>query len=227
MDTTLLLTSTILSLVALYFLSRFSTQLLLKTIYKISGSEKMSYYLLALLYFPGTLFHEMAHLLMALGLFLKVHKVRLFPTFQNGYLRLGAVEYEGKDIVRQVLVGIAPFLAGIALFLILDKITMFLPEHNFDFLWKGYLVFVISSSMFSSKKDMEDVIRILPILVLLVFCAYIFGLFPYVLQALQLLEEQSRTRLLSSLLFSLFLSLAIHVISIVGCSIVLKITRIR
>ena len=65
---------------------------------------------MALLYFPGTAVHEMSHLVMAMILNLKVRDISLLPKIRGNTIKLGTVTYEKKDVVRGLIVGIAPFL---------------------------------------------------------------------------------------------------------------------
>jgi len=70
---------------------------------------KLPAYLLAA---PGTILHELAHLLMCIGLGVGTGRVRLFQpvAHEDGSITLGYVEHESPDPLRQALVAIAPLL---------------------------------------------------------------------------------------------------------------------
>lgn len=65
-----------------------------------------------LLSFPGTVLHEMSHLLMALALRVPTGRVELFRPRQNedGSLQLGMVETAETSTVQQALIASAPML---------------------------------------------------------------------------------------------------------------------
>jgi len=67
----------------------------------------------SLLFFPGVLLHEMSHYVMARILRVRTGKISLIPLVtSNGRLRLGYVETEASDPIRETLIGAAPLLTG-------------------------------------------------------------------------------------------------------------------
>ncbi len=67
----------------------------------------------ALLFFPGVFIHESSHWVMAKLLQVRTAKFSIWPQHQkNGTLRLGYVETEKVDPVREAIIGAAPLLVG-------------------------------------------------------------------------------------------------------------------
>lgn len=130
--------------------------------------EKLVYYLVALLFFPGTIIHEFSHFFAALILFLPVKEIRIFPQIENHSIKLGTVYYIKKDFFRGLLVGIAPLFGAILFFWTISHLTI-----NLFFY---YLIFTISTTMFSSKKDLEDLLYLIPFFLFIFLIFYIFNL---------------------------------------------------
>lgn len=166
----------LIQLVVLYFVSRYSINQIFNFLRLYFKSDKIVFSLVSLFFLPGTIIHELSHFLVAGVLLLKVHEVRVIPEFQGNQIRLGRVLYEKKDIFRGILVGIAPFFAGILFFWMMANFKLF-PSHN---LWLNillaYFIFSVSSTMFSSKQDLIDLIYIIPILIIVAGVIYIFDI---------------------------------------------------
>lgn len=144
-------------LVLLFFLSRILSQQLSKVFYHITRNEKMTIYLVAILFFPGVVIHETSHWLMAQLLFVPTGRVEFFPVLRGTELKLGSVAVAKTDPIRRALIGFAPFLFGTSILLILlffSSQLLFIPERIRGILI-GYTVFEIGNTMFSSKKDLE------------------------------------------------------------------------
>ena len=121
--------------------------------------------MMALLYFPGTALHEMSHLVMAMVLGLRVRDISLIPKIRGNTLKLGTVTYEKKDVVRGLIVGIAPFFAALYAFWLIDAFKFLYMNFWITALF-SYIVFTISSTMFSSKQDLIDLVYVIPIFVI-------------------------------------------------------------
>jgi len=119
--------------------------------------------MMALLYFPGTAIHEMAHLMMAMILNLRVRDISLIPKVRGDTIKLGTVTYEKKDVVRGLIVGVAPFFAALFAFWLIDAFKL-LYMNFWTTALISYIVFTISSTMFSSKQDLIDLIYVLPMI---------------------------------------------------------------
>lgn len=142
----------------------------------ITKSKKLSILFLSALFFPGTFIHELSHFLMAKALFVQTGKIELIPSLDKDGLKLGSVQIAQTDLLRRFLIGIAPLIVGSGILItILYGFTQWV---NFEFLLDSiknmtifilslYIVFVITNTMFSSKKDMEGALG-LGILILFV-----------------------------------------------------------
>lgn len=119
---------------------------------------------------PGVIIHELAHYLMAEVLLVKVHNMEISPKIIEGRLKMGSVEMRQSDIARQMIIGVAPIIAGI----ILLTLSVYFFLHFFNLNNFGalalliYITFVISNTMFSSKKDVEGAFKFLAILIFLI-----------------------------------------------------------
>lgn len=162
--------------IGLFFISRSTTNELFYLLRIFFRSEKKVFRLVSLIYFPGTIMHEMAHFFMATLLFVRVHEVKIFPEFEKNYIKLGKVLYEKKDFVRGVLIGVAPLILGLIFFWWLALVQIFPNPHWLINLLLGYLIFSVSSTMFSSGQDLVDLIYIFPLIFLAGLIIYIFNI---------------------------------------------------
>ncbi len=166
--------------------------------------------LIAGLFFPGTVLHEFAHAFTAIVLLLRVRAIELFPQWHGGKLRLGSVLYEKKDPVRSFIVGITPFIFGMFFFWILAAFNLF-PYPQIDWsIFLGYLIFSVSSTMFSSQQDLKDILIALPIILFTIGILYVISGFGWVMIILPKLEW-----FIHYITMYLFFCLLIHIILLV------------
>ncbi len=163
-------------IVTLYFLSRITIDELFKFFRKFIHNERMVFSIITLIFLPGTLFHEISHMFAAMILFLKVYSVTVIPKLEQDHIRLGSVIYEKTDVVRSVFVGIAPFFGAIIFFWSISFFNIFPSQNLLTNILMMYLIFIVSSTMFSSKKDLQDLIFVIPLLLLIIIIVYIFNL---------------------------------------------------
>lgn len=160
----------------LFLLSKTLTTLIASFFYRVTKRKKLTIYLLAMLFFPGTFIHEIAHYFMARILFVPVYKIEFFPTLHETSVKLGSVIIRKPDFIRNLLIGVAPFLAGTTLLL---SIIYFVTKKGltndfFIILLVGYAVFEIGNTMFSSKKDLDGLLKFLLLLLVLLVFFFIF-----------------------------------------------------
>lgn len=163
-------------LVILFFISRNVTNHLFHFLCIFTQNDRLIFFLVALLYLPGTIIHEISHFFMALILFLRVRDVSIFPAVEKNSLKLGSVTYEKKDFIRGFLVGIAPLGGGIAVFYLISFFHFFPSSSLFLNVLYIYNIFALSSTMFSSKQDMVDCIYIIPLFIMIAGLIYIFNI---------------------------------------------------
>jgi len=128
-----------LQLFILFLVSRKFTKGVSQLLFRITKSKKWTFYLYALLFFPGTFIHEMAHFLTALFLLVPVGEVEFIPIAEPesakaeeegsprfgeagsprfgeaSRVKLGSVSIGKTDFIRRFLVGVAPFAFGVTL----------------------------------------------------------------------------------------------------------------
>ena len=144
-------------LILLFLLSRLLHKELSRSLYALTKSQKATVNIVAFLFFPGTLLHELSHFLMAKLLFVGTGKIALLPQMEQNRVTLGSVQIEKTDPFRRLMIGGAPFLVGVLVIIIL----LVFSEQN---QWWGqtlptiliiYTLFEVGNTMFSSDKDME------------------------------------------------------------------------
>ncbi len=150
----------IFELAVLFYFSRQVSRLFGSIFLRISRSQKVTIWLLALFFLPGTIVHELAHALTAGVLMVHVGSVEFVPEIQEGGVKLGSAQIGQTDPIRRALIGLSPILVGLGLLL---GLLMFLggvicsgqvlPLWEYPLL--AYLLFEIANTMFSSKKDLE------------------------------------------------------------------------
>lgn len=164
-------------LLLLFLFSRMVTRKISSIIYHLSKNQNFTIYFMALLFFPGTILHELAHLIMAGILFVPVGQIDLWPKLEENGIKLGSVAIAETDIFRRFLVGAAPFLFGVALLLSI----LFFAAHNNLFanqifiIIMLYLSFEIGNTMFSSKKDMEGALELFGGILFMLLVFYLLG----------------------------------------------------
>ncbi|NTU72819.1 hypothetical protein HGB07_01430 [Candidatus Roizmanbacteria bacterium] len=209
--------------IILFFVSKVTIQELFYFFRIFFRREQVVFSLISFLFLPGTILHEMAHFLMATILLLRVGEIKIFPVWEKNYIRLGHVLYEKKDVIRGILVGIAPVIAGLLFFWGLGVSHLFPSTNIWLNVLLGYLIFVVSSTMFSSKQDMVDIIFILPVLVFVGLGLYIFQFdFSQLLRADNVFVIRFN-EFLYGINFYILLSLFIHGI-VIG---VIKVVRLK
>lgn len=169
-------------LVILWFTSRFVFQGVYDLLTQIGLRRKGAVYTLALLFLPGTIVHELAHLLTAEVLGVRTGHFMIFPREHEGHIKMGSVQIERTDPVRSFLIGIAPIILGLLSFVgIFFGIQMAVgsnlttTQNSLVLGIGGYALFVIVNTMFSSRKDLEACLEFLGLVLIVMICFLIFG----------------------------------------------------
>lgn len=160
----------------LFFTSRIAIVELFHILSILLRKRDVVFSLLAVLFLPGTIVHEMSHFLMAILLFLPVGEIRIMPEWEKNQIQLGRVTYGKKDFIRSILVGIAPFFGALFFFWFTGAFNLFPSGNLLQNLVMGYLVFTVAFNMFSSQQDLVDIIYIIPLTVILGVLIYILNL---------------------------------------------------
>lgn len=200
----------VLQLIILFFISRISIRYLFYLFHRITTSDQLVYYCIAAIFLPGTIIHELSHFAMAMMLFLRVRELHIFPKMEKGYIKLGRVIYEKQDVLRSIIVGIAPIILGLLFFWWLSAVELFESESWVVKVVTIYIIFVISTTMFSSKQDLVDLVYILPIFIILGILLYFFPVdFSFITNQSVLIE--GIYKFLYDVNSYLFISLIIHI----------------
>lgn len=173
----MLLIVIVFELTLLYFLSRRLTQNLYIATFLLTKSREISVGFLSLLFFPGTVIHELSHLFTAEILGVHTAGLTLVPEgIEKTNVRTGSVSIAETDPLRRAVIGVAPVFVGLgALF----TISYLLPQFAYSYwiLGIGYwLLFAVSNSMFSSPEDMEGFWPVAIVVSLVVGAMYIAGI---------------------------------------------------
>jgi hypothetical protein len=172
----------------------------------LTRSQAVALGLFSLLFFPGVLLHEFSHFLMARLLGVRTGKFSLLPSLvQDGKLRLGYVETEETDVLRDALIGTAPLISGGAAVAYLGisrlglvPLATFIGQADWSGLWQGlsalpsqsdfwlwfYLTFAISSTMLPSASDRRAWLPMILVSLALVGIALLAGAGPWMLENL-------------------------------------------
>lgn len=144
--------------------------------YKITRSHERAVYILALIFLPGTFIHEMSHFLVALFLLVPVGELRLIPEVKENGVRLGSVKVAKTDILRESLIGIAPFVIGTSVIfgVVSYAISSNLISNPYFVAFVLYLIFQVTHTMFSSKEDLTSVLELSVLLVIILLLMLVF-----------------------------------------------------
>lgn len=222
-----------LSLVLLILAQRFLQREIQILLLLLTGNTTLSIGIFSILLFPGVFIHELSHFLMAILLKVPVLKISLIPEVtKKGKIRLGFVQTAKTDVMRDSLIGLAPFIVGLILLAIiglnqlgfknlngqpltdLPKIMLqqlrLIPSVPDFGIWL-YLGFAISTTMIPSESDRQSWKLILFVLGLVLLVVFISGLGDWMLLRVYPIINNW----LVSLGFLLFGSLVIHAIFII------------
>jgi hypothetical protein len=147
---------------------------------------------------PGVFIHEISHLLMAIILQVPVRKISLLPeVMKHGKIRLGFVQTAKSDVIRDSLIGLAPFIIGLFIVayigtqklgftVLMDanyeaNLSSFLislknlPQMTDFGLW-FYFAFAISTTMIPSEADRQSWKIIILVILIILAMVIITGL---------------------------------------------------
>lgn len=122
---------------------------------------------------PGTLIHELSHILIAGVTLVPVGDISITPRIEGDKVKLGTAEVGESDPIRRALIGVAPVIVGLGL------IVGSLHFLGFTGLWSSlillYIIFIIANTMFSSPKDLEGTIEVVILIVSILIALYFLG----------------------------------------------------
>lgn len=139
------------------------------------GSTSPGLWLYTLIFLPGTIIHELSHWIVAELLGVKTGEISIFPDFKSeeSEHRLGSVATIKTDPLRGFLIGVAPFVTGLAILFVLGRL-LFLGFGLYPW-WQLALVIygimVTGNSMMISKADRQTwpIVIFFSILIIFIF----------------------------------------------------------
>lgn len=112
-------------------------------------------YYIGLLYFPGTLLHELSHFLAAVLLRVPVASFSIMPKVTPTGILFGRVSVQKVDPFRSAIIAIAPLLTGaVTLFVVLNWLQRNAGLNIVTFL-VSYAALCLINMMIPSKQDMK------------------------------------------------------------------------
>lgn len=124
------------------------------------GSTRPGITLYSILFLPGTIIHELSHWIVAEVVQVRTGTITIFPNLDDDSLessqRLGSVAMVKTDPFRGFLIGLAPFISGLAILAVLGRLLA--TSFSSDYLWWQialivYGIMVIGNSMMISESD--------------------------------------------------------------------------
>jgi len=165
-------------IIAIYFLAHYLLNVSFHLMRKLFRSDSFIIWITAILYLPGTILHEISHYFFALLLAMNPEEVSIFPQIEKDHIRLGHVLYRRheSDVVRPIIIGIAPFFGAIGILWVIQSFHLFPGGVWWQTVLFGYLILTITANMFSSKQDLVYLIYIVPLFLFIGALLYIFGI---------------------------------------------------
>ncbi len=157
----------------LFLLSRKLVSCLAQILYKFTKSHRFVVHTLALIFLPGTMIHELAHLLFAGIMLVPVGELSVIPVIEEKGVRLGSVQIGKTDPFRRTIIGVAPVLLGMVLIFSIFMLVKIGVSPWWQILLALYFIFQIGNTMFSSRKDIEG--SILFAVLTMVSCGAVLG----------------------------------------------------
>lgn len=175
-------------LILLFFLSRKLVQSLAVVIYKFTRNHSAVVRALAIIFLPGTIIHELAHLLFAGVMLVPVGELSVVPEIEAKGVKLGSVQIGKTDPFRRTIVGVAPVLLGMILIFAIFLLVKLGTSPWWQVILGLYFLFQIGNTMFSSRKDIEGSILFVTLALVLIGIglASIYFLRPLLLQSMWL-----------------------------------------
>lgn len=186
----------LLELLLLFLLSKALIDSLARLIFHLTKSRQAVIVVLATLFLPGTIIHELAHAITAGVLMVQVGEVEFTPQIHEKGVKLGSAQIGKTDPLRAALISLAPTLLGLALILApLFYLSLSLASGIRPSFWVYlilfYSIFVVGNTMFSSRKDLEGAVAGLILMVSILVAFYLLGLREIFFWFNQILEKSA------------------------------------
>jgi len=202
----------IISLTILYLSKKYLTTLLSRFIHRLGGGSRAAIIVWSIIFLPGTIIHEVSHFLAAALTGARTGKIEIFPEYLEDEVEeethrtvaLGYVQTQRLNPIQGFLVGIAPFISGLALLVLLASLMQTnLVSKNYTLLAvQGYLFFTIANSFFPSWSDIKQTLTLIILALIVAIVAWFFGF--------QILIDESSK--IWGILDSLWMALSVSII---------------
>jgi hypothetical protein len=167
----------------------------------ITRNPRTTVILFSILFFPGVFIHEISHFLAAKLMLVRTGRLSVLPRLNpDGSLRLGYVEAQQVDFIRNALIGFAPLVSGGLLIgylgshqLGFSPLLALIDQGNWGsflqalratisepifWLW-FYIAFTVSSMMLPSTSDRRDWLPFIMLILALFGLALLAGAGPW------------------------------------------------
>lgn len=165
----------LLSLLALLLTKKKMTADFSRFVHRIGGSQHTVIVIWSLIFLPGTLIHEVSHFLVAALTGARTGKIEIFPKYleDDSHVALGSIQTQKLNPLQGFLVGLAPFISGLALLIWLASLLQAgLATPNYWLLViEGYLFFTIANSFLPSWSDIRQTLPFVIIFLLVALSA--------------------------------------------------------
>lgn len=169
----------VLKLFLLFSISKIMINHLGQFILSVTRNESIAINIIAILFLPGVLIHELAHAIFAGILQVRVGEIKLFPEQTENGIILGKAMIGKTDPLRRTIIGLAPILLGSIVILAIFQFLSTFETKTLTINLIFYLtLFEIGNTMFSSRKDLEGTIVFFIILILLLITLIFIGANP-------------------------------------------------
>lgn len=197
----------------LFLLSQKISTYIYSIIFLITRNRGVALAVLLFLFLPGTIIHELSHFFIATLVRVPTGELTVIPTLdkETGEVKAGRLEIAKTDPVRYTVIGLAPMIIGLMLIYMVGKFLIPNPSSPLLLFSIFYLLFFISNTMFSSKKDLESAVLVIPIVFLIFSSLYLVGIRLFFDEKLVVTIEKTLSNLniylLTAVLLNLFISL--------------------
>jgi hypothetical protein len=179
---------TIILFIILFFISRAFLKSSYQLLYLTSGNKNLAVTVVSLFLLPGTIIHELSHMIVAELLRVKTYEFSFIPEIiEKKYIKAGSIQIQKTDPFRHTLIGLSPILFGL---MIIFSLTDFfiLPFFNQEFITNLnitdslvlitllYLLLTIAITMFSSKSDLKASIYPLVFIAVIILALQLAGI---------------------------------------------------
>lgn len=206
----------LLGLFGLFLTHRRVTFELSRLIHQLGGGQNVVIWIWSVIFLPGTIIHEISHFLVAAAIGARTGHIEIFPEFIEDFLdeeagkkgvALGSVQVARMNPIQGFLVGLAPFISGMALLIWLSALIRvnYSAVNTSTLVFQIYLFFVIANSFFPSWTDIKQTLPLFALVAVAVIFAWFFG-FQFAISPSSLvwpILDSMATALLLSLLFNL------------------------